>query len=255
MTTTQAARAASDRRLRACECSDPGCDACMGRCQTMGPTSILYRVDMDDCSGTRMCEACAADAFESGCFTDDPDSVGQVDADEVLEAVNRIMQTESDENGLLCFDGYREVMRDNVYNHENDFDRVFTFTVYAPQDTDEWFYARDVFVAVTLHNGGDPRGNYGATRLYRIDSPAESGFLDWVIGWHADPDTIPNGCEIDFERFAVGSSSSPTSELWKAFETDRGMWRGGAFYHWTCEDDAETGEPIYGPIAMHPSAY
>ena len=98
------------------------------------------------------------------------------DSDEaVLDCVNAIMQEESagdaedgsDENGRLCFDGYREVTRDNTCNSENDFDYGFTWTVYAPVGSDEWAFD-DVFIAVCLHRGGDPRGNYGDVRLYRV---------------------------------------------------------------------------------------
>ena len=53
-----------------CECSDPGCQAHKGKsaCRRTG-FDILYRIDMDDETGTVMCEACADDAFSSGMFT------------------------------------------------------------------------------------------------------------------------------------------------------------------------------------------
>ena len=50
-----------------CQCADPGCPACNGSCKR-GQSVILYRVDMEDTSGTGFCEACAADAHESGLF-------------------------------------------------------------------------------------------------------------------------------------------------------------------------------------------
>lgn len=37
-------------------------------CQNTGRLRTLYRVDMDDKTGSRMCAHCAADAFESGLF-------------------------------------------------------------------------------------------------------------------------------------------------------------------------------------------
>ena len=52
-----------------CECSDPACPNCEGRC-TMPSDVILYRVDMDDETGTAFCEECAEDAYKSGLFTD-----------------------------------------------------------------------------------------------------------------------------------------------------------------------------------------
>jgi hypothetical protein len=148
---------------------------------------------------------------------------------------------------------YALVSRDNVYNSENDFDSVFTFSVYAPNGSPDWVWADGVFVAVTLHLGGDPRGSYGATKLYRIDSPADAGFLDWTIGWSVDTDTIPDDCEIKFDEFAVGYSSNPTHHMSEAFETELGLWKGGAFYHETGRD--ENDEPTYSPIAMYPSPF
>jgi len=58
-----------------CECCDPGCtghDAGEGfnntRCTFVGDYVVLYRADMDDRHGTRMCDACADYARESGLF-------------------------------------------------------------------------------------------------------------------------------------------------------------------------------------------
>lgn len=50
-----------------CECSDPRCPACAGRCRERADT-ILYRIDMRDITGTAMCEPCAEDALDSGLF-------------------------------------------------------------------------------------------------------------------------------------------------------------------------------------------
>ena len=52
-----------------CECSDPGCPACLGLC---GKSAVmtLYRIDMQDLTGTDFCEDCANDAMESGLFSD-----------------------------------------------------------------------------------------------------------------------------------------------------------------------------------------
>lgn len=62
-----------------CECSDPKClvhtdddsrsTGKLSECQNVG-TVTLYRVDMEDETGTVMCEDCANDAYESGLFTD-----------------------------------------------------------------------------------------------------------------------------------------------------------------------------------------
>lgn len=50
-----------------CECSDPGCPVCKGECKNTA-TQCLVRVDMEDQTGTLMCDGCADDAFESGLF-------------------------------------------------------------------------------------------------------------------------------------------------------------------------------------------
>ena len=79
---------------------------------------------------------------------------------------------------------YKSVYRDNVYNHENDFSNVFVFEVFASADCSDWCYSGDIYVSVSVHRGGDVRGNYGSTKLYKIaDCIAESGFLDWALGW------------------------------------------------------------------------
>ena len=56
-----------------CECSDPGCPCCGGSCRKAMVTTV-YRVDMDDDTGTGMCERCCEDALESGVFTTRDDS-------------------------------------------------------------------------------------------------------------------------------------------------------------------------------------
>lgn len=50
-----------------CECSDGGCPACHGNCDKVA-VYVVYRVDMEDETGTPMCEACMEDAAESGLF-------------------------------------------------------------------------------------------------------------------------------------------------------------------------------------------
>lgn len=52
---------------RVCDCADPGCPSCYGWCQRE-PVLTVYRVDMDDCTGTVMCCDCARDALDSGVY-------------------------------------------------------------------------------------------------------------------------------------------------------------------------------------------
>lgn len=68
-----------------CECSDPGCPAHKGvsHCATQA-TDLLYRVDMQDETGTAMCDKCADDAFSSGLFTTE-DGLDETDYQEPAE--------------------------------------------------------------------------------------------------------------------------------------------------------------------------
>ena len=57
-----------------CECADRLCPVHKGHaeCSFVGRTKTLYRVDMEDRTGTRFCPSCANDAYESGLFADGP---------------------------------------------------------------------------------------------------------------------------------------------------------------------------------------
>jgi hypothetical protein len=58
------------RNPRTCACADRGCPAHLGvsSCATHADT-VLYRIDMDDVTGTVMCADCASDALDSGLFS------------------------------------------------------------------------------------------------------------------------------------------------------------------------------------------
>jgi hypothetical protein len=67
----QASRAAKPLH---CECLDLGCKAHPGKACTdvgEGPTEILYRIDMDDKTGTCFCVPCAEDAMSTGLYTEE----------------------------------------------------------------------------------------------------------------------------------------------------------------------------------------
>lgn len=51
--------------MKTCECTDPGCP-CSGRCKRKAIATV-YRVDMEDVTGTDMCDRCM------GVFTTEPD--------------------------------------------------------------------------------------------------------------------------------------------------------------------------------------
>lgn len=56
--------------MSTCDCTDRGCTQHRGFawCNTLA-SEIVYRVDMEDLTGTLICSACARDAYETGLFT------------------------------------------------------------------------------------------------------------------------------------------------------------------------------------------
>jgi hypothetical protein len=54
-----------------CECTDPGCPVHSGKSQCTHTSRLtpVYRIDMEDQTGTLMCPACLTDALDSGVFT------------------------------------------------------------------------------------------------------------------------------------------------------------------------------------------
>lgn len=124
---------------------------------------------------------------------------------------------------------------DNVCNYENDFDQVFQYAIFTKQgDGDDWYYKDDVYVAIEVHRGGDVRGNYGRTRLYKVDQLAETGFLDWALGFHiCNHDT--NEVHPESEQCSVGYSSWPMGQLREVvgdLETLKYAGDGDIFYQW-----------------------
>ena len=62
---------AGSKKASPCECCDPGCPVHPGgSCQNMTRTKLIYRVDMEDRTGTAMCPRCLTDAMNSGVFSD-----------------------------------------------------------------------------------------------------------------------------------------------------------------------------------------
>lgn len=113
---------------------------------------------------------------------------------------------------------YQHNVRDNTYNSDNDLSANFVFTIYTPENCGDWCYSDDTFITVETHLGGDVRGNYSNFKVYRLDNIAESGFLDWTVGWHAEP--IANDYDSELpelqslnDRFCTGYSSWPTGEV------------------------------------------
>ena len=81
---------------RTCECSDTKCPHCNGGCPDKA-TYICRRVDMEDETGTLMCEDCASDAMESGVFDcDEIDDVDPRNPDGPTSAENTLRAIRSD---------------------------------------------------------------------------------------------------------------------------------------------------------------
>ena len=52
-----------------CECHDKGCRHHLGAtCSEPEAFIVVFRIDMQDASGTAMCEICSEDALETGVF-------------------------------------------------------------------------------------------------------------------------------------------------------------------------------------------
>ncbi len=99
------------------------------------------------------------------------------------------------------------VARDNSYNAENDFSKDFVFEIFADTSrTGDWLYT-ECLVAINLHRGGDPRGNYDSAQFFIVECPAESGFLDWIVDLFI---SYANGESADDQgRYTSGYTSAP----------------------------------------------
>jgi len=120
---------------------------------------------------------------------------------------------------LMTGSTYKQVHRDNTYNHESDLDCFYVWSVYADANCPDWCWRHDVFVVVEMGAGGDPRYSaYGAAQIYRLDDSClgDTGFLDLVLGWWAAPirETY-DPTEIDSlnDRLSIGYSSNPYYEM------------------------------------------
>ena len=156
-----------------------------------------------------------------------------------------LMQIDAILKGTIEGQEYSITQVHNTYNEENDLSADIQFCIFYPANEGDWLWSNDCYVAIEPHLGGDPRGNYGATRLYKVDCLGETGFFDTMLGWHAEPledfseynqtsvdFKFPHGLayndkldsimelESDFdtietlnERCSTGYSSNPTCEL------------------------------------------
>lgn len=133
---------------------------------------------------------------------------------------------------LITGEQYKEVHRDNTYNHETDISKFFVFTVYAPVGCQDWCWQRDTFVVVEIGAGGDPRYcSYSGAQVYRLDDTtiADCGFLDWRLSYWLEP--IASGYDRSLidnlnDRLSSGYSSYPYDELRGACHSEP-VWNDG----------------------------
>jgi hypothetical protein len=141
-----------------------------------------------------------------------------------------------------------QLTRDNTYNSENDLSSELNITIYGADENCDWCWADDIYVALSVHLGGDVRGNYGGVRIYRADSLADTGFLDWTLGWHVETAELSGVDQDDLgkkhlegltwavddnltERCSPGYANLPSSELYKGTtDDDSCYWQDGSAY-------------------------
>ena len=120
---------------------------------------------------------------------------------------------------LITGSAYEQVHRGNTCNHENDLSGFLVFTVYAPIGCRDWVWERDVFVALEMGAGGDPRYcGYSGAQIYRLEDETlgDCNFLETTLGWWLEPIRESyDPAEIDWlnDRISCGYSSSPYYEL------------------------------------------
>ena len=127
------------------------------------------------------------------------------------------------------------IERENTGNHESDLSDDFVYTVYGKDDGSEWYYRSDVYIVVTEHLGGDIRGNYGSTSVYRPKrSVGERGFFEREFGWFIVDISTDDPIDGANEQCARGNSSNPTAQLDRLLDCDpdprfEGAWFCGSY--------------------------
>jgi len=115
---------------------------------------------------------------------------------------------------------YKEAVRDNSYNSENDLDSFFVWSVYVPENCGDWCWCRDAFVVIETGSGGDPRYcSYSAAQVFDLgdDCIGDTSFLEWRLGWWAEPINPEKYDDASLDplndRISTFYSSSPYYEL------------------------------------------
>jgi len=80
------------------------------------------------------------------------------------------------------------VWNDNTYNHENDFNQDFQFTIFRIDSGDN-------YIALQTHNGCDIRGGYPAPEIFKIEDM--DYFSDWGVKYYGE-------CDVDTSQTKLG---------------------------------------------------
>lgn len=124
--------------------------------------------------------------------------------------------------------GYERLLRENVYNGENDLTQVFVYEIWKPEaqkrDGDGGIYAVPGVIAVFhIHTGCDVRGGYG--RPIFCNSKTDYAMpVDYTVGYsfsngrRGRKKLTPEECHGFDERYQVGYSGNPSYELSKDLE-------------------------------------
>lgn len=108
--------------------------------------------------------------------------------------------------------GEKYISSDTIYtgNSENDLDHGFSIKIFYPESAADYFYCPNVYVLIDNCD------------LYVCDSVAESGILEWRIGYYLEPianapQSVKKVSEIAVDnlnnRLSAGYSSSSYFEL------------------------------------------
>lgn len=120
---------------------------------------------------------------------------------------------------LMTGEKYQQLCRENTCNQKNDLDQFFIFTIFGDIGCNDWCWRRGCFIAVEMGSPGDPRGcHYSSAEIFYLDDDciAETGFLDWHLGWWLNPVNDRHDAQkIDWlnDRLTPGYSCSPYHEM------------------------------------------
>lgn len=109
---------------------------------------------------------------------------------------------------------YKNFAVGNPYNGENDLSSVFQMMFLAPEDSRDYLYDDELYVAVEIHQGGDVRGNYGPVKVY---GPIYDGsyLLNYVLEWQVHYADGTETLESEEGQFQGGWAQHPLSHLMK----------------------------------------